>query len=77
MSFRAGPGIWEQLTAQWTATAPLLYLAPLLAALAVFESQAESLPAIAEIQQMLRLTLLPILRRLSWWVSPQALNPKL
>lgn len=54
----------------WAPSAVLLYLAPLLAALAVFETQGGRFPAIAEIQQMLRSTLLPILRRLSWWVSP-------
>ena len=67
----AGPGIWEQLSMPWAPAAALLYLVPLLAALVLFESQAERFPAVAEIQQMLRLTLLPTLRRLSWWVSPK------
>ena len=59
-----GASIWQQLSGPWSPVAAALYLAPLLAALAVFESQAGRFPAVAEIRQLLRVSLLPILRGL-------------
>ena len=62
------PSVLEQLQAPWSPLAALLFLAPLVAALAFAETQADRFPALAEIRDLLADTVLPLLQNMQWWV---------
>jgi len=66
--YPGAPSVLQQLQAPWSPLAALLFLAPLVAALAFAETQADRFPALAEIRDLLAETVLPLLQKMSWWV---------
>jgi len=54
----------------WTVPSSLICLAPLAAGLLFAQMQAHRFAAFAEIKAMMTTGMLPILRRMSWWVRP-------
>ena len=54
----------------WTVSSALICLAPLAAGLLLAHMQAHRFAALAEIKAMMTAGMLPILRRMSWWVCP-------
>ena len=63
------PSVLQQLQAPWSPPGALLFLMPLLAALVFVETQADRFPALADIQDLLAETVLPLLQKMEWWVS--------
>ena len=54
----------------WTVPSSLICLAPLAAGLLFAQMQAHRFAAFAEIKAMMTTGMLPVLRRMSWWVRP-------
>ena len=63
-----GPSVLQQLQSPWSPVGALTFLLPLTAALIVAETQAAKFPALAEIKDLLSRTMLPIIRKMAWWV---------